>query len=125
MKKVHKSDNAPKPLGPYSQAIEANGFVFLAGQIPIDPKTDQVITGDIEKQALLVMENIKAVLTAAGLTFNNVVKTTIFLTDLNDFNKVNAIYGKYITEMPPARSTIQVAALPKGVNVEIEMTAAR
>ena len=125
MKKIHVSANAPKPLGPYSQAAEANGFVFLAGQIPIDPKTDQVVTGDIEKQATQVMENIKAVLTAAGLNFTNVVKTTIFLTDLNDFNKVNAIYGKYISEMPPARSTIQVAALPKAVNVEIEMIAAR
>ena len=125
MKKIHKSDNAPKPLGPYSQAVEANGFVFLAGQIPIDPKTDQVITGDIEKQTTQVMENIKAVLTSAGLNFTNVLKTTIFLTDLGDFNKVNAIYGKYISEMPPARTTIQVAALPKAVNVEIEMIAAR
>ena len=125
MKKIHQSNNAPKPLGPYSQAAEANGFVFLAGQIPIDPKTDQVVTGDIEKQAVQVMENIKAVLEASGLTFNNVVKTTIFLTDLGDFTKVNGIYGKYINEMPPARSTIQVAALPKGVSVEIEMIAAR
>lgn len=125
MKKIHKSDNAPKPLGPYSQAVEANGFVFLAGQIPIDPKTDQVITGDIEKQTTQVMENIKAVLTSAGLNFTNVLKTTIFLTDLGDFNKVNAIYGKYISEMPPARTTIQVAALPKAVNVEIEMIASR
>jgi 2-iminobutanoate/2-iminopropanoate deaminase len=125
MKKIHKSDNAPKPLGPYSQAVEANGFVFLAGQIPIDPKTDTVVTGDIEKQTTQVMENIKAVLTAAGLNFTNVLKTTIFLTDLNDFNKVNTIYGKYISEMPPARTTIQVAALPKAVNVEIEMIAAR
>lgn len=125
MKKIHVSPNAPKPLGPYSQAAEANGFVFLAGQIPIDPKTDQVITGDIEKQTVQVMENIKAVLSASGLGFNNVVKTTIFLTNLGDFTKVNEIYGKYINEMPPARSTIQVAALPKGVNVEIEMIAAR
>jgi len=125
MKKIHVSQNAPKPLGPYSQAAEANGFVFLAGQIPIDPKTDQVITGDIEKQTVQVMENIKAVLTASNLNFNNVVKTTIFLTNLGDFTKVNEIYGKYINEMPPARSTIQVAALPKGVNVEIEMIAAR
>lgn len=125
MKKIHVSQNAPKPLGPYSQAAEANGFVFLAGQIPIDPKTDQVITGDIEKQTVQVMENIKAVLTASNLNFNNVVKTTIFLTNLGDFAKVNEIYGKYINEMPPARSTIQVAALPKGVNVEIEMIAAR
>jgi 2-iminobutanoate/2-iminopropanoate deaminase len=125
MKKIHQSENAPKPLGPYSQAAEANGFVFLAGQIPIDPKTDQVVTGDIEKQTVQVMENIKAVLMTSGLNFNNVVKTTIFLTNLADFNKVNAIYGKYINEMPPARSTIQVAALPKGVNVEIEMIAAR
>jgi len=125
MKKIHKSEHAPKPLGPYSQAVEANGFIFLAGQIPIDPKTDQVVTGDIEKQTVQVMENIKAVLTVAGLNFTNVLKTTIFLTDLNDFNKVNSIYGKYISEMPPARTTIQVAALPKAVSVEIEMIAAR
>jgi 2-iminobutanoate/2-iminopropanoate deaminase len=125
MKKVHQSEHAPKPLGPYSQAVESNGLVFLAGQIPIDPKTDQVVTGDIEKQTVQVMENLKAVLQSAGLNFNHVLKTTIFLTDLGDFTKVNAIYGQYIKEMAPARSTIQVAALPKSVNVEIEMIAAR
>lgn len=125
MKKIHRSAQAPKPLGPYSQAVEANGFVFLAGQIPIDPATDQVLTGDIEKQAHRVMENIRAVLISAELGFHDVVKTTIYLTDLNDFNKVNAVYAKFMTENPPARTTIQVAALPKGVNVEIEMTAVR
>jgi 2-iminobutanoate/2-iminopropanoate deaminase len=125
MKKIHKTLSAPAPLGPYSQAVEANGFVFLSGQIPIDPATNQVILSDIETQAIRVMENIKAVLTEARLTFDHVVKTNIFLTDLNDFNKVNEIYGRYVSEQPPARSTIQVAALPKGVRVEIEMTAVR
>lgn len=125
MKKIHKTSKAPAPLGPYSQAVEANGFVFLSGQIPIDPATDKVLTGDIETQTTRVMDNIKAVLQNAGLTFNDVVKTTIYLTNLGDFTKVNEIYGKYVSENPPARTTIQVAALPKGVSVEVEMTAAR
>jgi 2-iminobutanoate/2-iminopropanoate deaminase len=125
MKKVIYTDNAPKPLGPYSQAIESGGFVFLAGQIPIDPKTNEVITGDTGEQMVRVMENIKAVLQAAGLGFKNAVKTTIFLTDLADFNNVNEVYGRYIGDQPPARTTIQVAALPKGVNVEVEILAAR
>ncbi len=125
MKKIHETSKAPAPLGPYSQAVEANGFVFLCGQIPIDPATNQVLTGDIQTQAIRVMDNIKAVLQQANLTFNDVVKTTIYLTNLNDFNTVNEIYGKYVSEQPPARTTIQVAALPKGVSVEIEMTAVR
>src|SRR5580698_3126845 len=121
MKKIHQTNAAPKPIGPYSQAVEVNGLIFLSGQISIDPKTNEVLTGDIEEQAKQVMENIKAVLKSADLTFANVVKTTIFLTDFADFNVVNEIYGKYVGPNPPARSTIQVAALPKGVNVEIEM----
>ena len=125
MKKIHQTKNAPAPIGPYAQAVEANGFVFLSGQIPIDPFTNQVLTGPVSDQALRVMENIKAVLTAASLSFADVVQTTIFLVDMNDFGKVNDVYSKYFPEQTAARSTIQVAALPKGVSVEIEMTAVR
>jgi 2-iminobutanoate/2-iminopropanoate deaminase len=123
MKKVIQSENAPKPVGPYSQAIEAGNLLFCSGQIAIDPATDKVLTGDVETQTRQVMKNIKAVLDKAGYTWNHIVKTTIFLTDMNDFAKVNAIYAEAFKELPPARSTVQVSGLPKGVNVEIEVTA--
>ena len=123
MKKVILTKNAPAPIGPYSQAIESNGFLFCSGQIPIDPATNEVKLGDIKSQAELVMKNVEAVLSAAGVGFQNVVKTTIFLTDLKDFGTVNEIYGRYFKENPAARSTIQVAALPKGANVEVEVIA--
>jgi len=125
MKTIIRTDRAPAPVGPYSQAVDAGGFLFCSGQIAIDPKTNQVHTGPIEEQAKIVLENIKAVLTEAGLSFPNIVKTTIFLTDMKDFNAVNEIYAKYFTEQPPARSTIAVAGLPKGVHVEIEVIAKR
>lgn len=125
MKTIIRTDKAPAPVGPYSQAVDAGGFVFCSGQIAIDPKTNQVHTGPIEEQAKIVMENIKAVLTEAGLSFPNVVKTTIFLTKMDDFNAVNEVYARYFTEQPPARSTIAVAALPKGVHVEVEVIAKR
>jgi 2-iminobutanoate/2-iminopropanoate deaminase len=125
MKTILLTNKAPKPVGPYSQAVEAGGFLFCSGQIAIDPKTDQVITGPIEEQTKLVMENIRNVLENAGLSFHSVVKTTIFLINMDDFAKVNEIYGRYFTEQPPARSTIGVAALPKGVHVEIEVLAKR
>lgn len=125
MKTVIRTDKAPAPVGPYSQAVEAGGFLFCSGQIAIDPKTNQVHTGPIEEQAKIVMENIKAVLNEAGLSFGNVVKTTIFLTNMSDFAAVNEVYAKYFTEQPPARSTIAVAGLPKGVHVEIEVLAKR
>ncbi len=125
MKTIHRTDKAPAPVGPYSQAVEAGGFVFCSGQIAIDPKTNQVHTGPIEEQTRQVMENVRGVLEAASLNFNNVVKTTIFLTNMNDFAVVNDIYGKYFTEQPPARSTVAVAGLPKGVHVEIEVIAKR
>lgn len=125
MKKIIRTNHAPAPVGPYSQAVEAGGFLFCSGQIAIDPKTNVVNTGPIHEQAKMVMENIKAVLTEAGLGFNNVVKTTIFLTNMNDFAQVNEIYATYFTEQPPARSTIAVAGLPKGVHVEIEVLAQR
>ncbi len=125
MKKVILTNSAPAPIGPYSQAIEVGNLVFCSGQIPLDPATNQVFTGDIKGQAELVMKNIDAVLQAAGLTFKNVVKTTIYLTSMGDFQTVNEVYGRFFTEQPPARSTVAVAALPKGVNVEIEVTAAK
>lgn len=125
MKKVILTKNAPAPIGPYSQAMQVGNLVFCSGQIPLDPVTNQVVTGDVKAQAELVMKNIEAVLKEAGLGFQNVVKTTIFLTNMNDFQSVNEVYGKYFQEQPPARSTVAVAGLPKGVNVEIEVLAAQ
>ena len=123
MKKVIQTENAPKPVGPYSQAIEVGNLLFCSGQIAIVPATDEVLTGDVEIQTRQVMKNIKGVLDNAGYTWNQIVKTTIFLTDMKDFVKVNAIYAEAFKELPPARSTVQVSGLPKGVNVEIEVIA--
>lgn len=122
-KKIIQTDKAPKPVGPYSQAVQFGNLLFCSGQISIDPKTDQVFLGPVKEQAELVMKNIEAVLTKAGLQFKNIIKTNIFLVDMKDFPVVNEVYGRYFTENPPARSTIAVAALPKGVSVEIEITA--
>jgi 2-iminobutanoate/2-iminopropanoate deaminase len=121
---VH-SDNAPKAIGPYSQAIqvEAGKMTFLSGQIPLDPKTMEMVQGDVVAQAEQVMKNLKAVLTAAGLDFSHVVRCTIFLTDLGDFAKVNEVYGRHFTGSPPSRATVQVAALPRGAKVEIDAIA--
>lgn len=124
-KKIHVTDHAPAPVGPYSQAVEVGGFVFCSGQIPLDAKTGEVFTGDIAEQTKRVMENIKAVLLVADLCFDDVVKTTIFLTNMGDFAKVNQVYAEYFKMSPPARSTVEVSALPKGVNVEIEVLAKR
>ncbi|MGE0526934.1 MAG: RidA family protein [Bdellovibrionales bacterium] len=125
MKTIHKTDKAPAPVGPYSQAVEAGGFLFCSGQISIDPLTDRVLTGPIQEQTRQVLENVRAVLENAGLGFRDVVKTTIFLTDMADFAAVNEIYAQYFNEDPPARSTIAVAGLPKAVRVEIEVIAKR
>lgn len=125
MKKILRTDSAPAPVGPYSQAVEMDGFLFCSGQIAINPKTNQVLTGPVEEQAKQVMENIRAVLAAAEMTFQNVVKTTIYLTNMNDFSTVNEVYARYFQEDPPARSTIGVSALPKGVHVEVEVLAKR
>lgn len=125
MKEIIFTKNAPEPVGPYSQATSFGNLIFCSGQIPINPQNNEVMKVEIQAQAKLVMENISAVLKAAGVGFQNVVKTTIFLTDMNDFAKVNEVYGTYFKENPPARSTIQVAGLPKGVNVEIEVLAHR
>jgi 2-iminobutanoate/2-iminopropanoate deaminase len=123
MKKIISTNEAPAAVGPYSQAVRAGGMVFCAGQIPLDPKSGQIVAGDISVQTRRVMDNITAVLKADGLTFENIVKTTIFLVDLNDFQTVNEIYGSYFKQAPPARSTVQVSALPKGARVEIEVIA--
>lgn len=125
MKKIISTDSAPKAIGPYSQAVQLDSFLFCSGQIPIDPKTNEVFTGDIKTQTEMVIKNIEGVLKAADMNFGNVVKTTIFLTNMADFATVNEIYGKAFATNPPARSTVAVAALPKGVNVEIEVLAHR
>ncbi len=124
-KKIHVSENAPAPIGPYSQAVEVDGMVYCSGQIPLDAKTGQVVTGSVTEQTKKVMANIEAVLKAADLHFSNIVKTTIFLTDMNDFSSVNDVYAGYFESAPPARSTVEVAGLPKGVSVEIEVIAKR
>jgi 2-iminobutanoate/2-iminopropanoate deaminase len=119
------SDSAPKAIGPYSQAIQvdAGKLTFLSGQIPLDPKTGQLVEGDIVAQAERVMENLRAVLAAGGLTFENVVRSTIFLADMADFQKVNEVYGRCFQGPPPARVTVQAAALPRGARVEIDAIA--
>jgi 2-iminobutanoate/2-iminopropanoate deaminase len=114
---------APAAIGPYSQAVRAGGFLFCSGQLGLDPATGEFAGPDVEAQAERAMANLRNVLDAAGLTFSDVVKTTIFLADMADFATVNAIYGRFVTDPPPARSTVQVAALPKGGRVEIEATA--
>lgn len=125
MKTIIMTDKAPAPVGPYSQAVESGGFLFCSGQIAINPENNQVLTGPVEEQTKQVLENIKAVLTKAGMGFQNVVKTTIYLINMNDFTTVNDVYARYFTEQPPARSTVAVSALPKGVHVEIEVLAKR
>jgi 2-iminobutanoate/2-iminopropanoate deaminase len=120
---VVASPDAPAAIGPYSQAVKVGGFVYLSGQIPLDPKSGELVDGAIEEQVVRVMENIRAVLKAADATFADIVKTTIFLTNLADFQAVNGVYSTYFDVSPPARSTIQVAALPRGAAVEIEVIA--
>ena len=122
MKPVN-SLSAPAAIGPYSQAIDAGDFVFLSGQVPIDPKTGELVQGDIGVQTDRALDNLGAVLEAAGCSFSDVVKTTIYLVDLGDFQAVNATYAKRFAEAPPARATVQVAALPKGARVEIDAIA--
>jgi 2-iminobutanoate/2-iminopropanoate deaminase len=123
MKKVISTKDAPGAVGPYSQAIRAGSMVFCAGQIPLDPNSGQIESQDVGEQAKRVLENIGAVLKAAQLDYSHVVKTTVFLTDLADFQTVNAMYAGFFRENPPARSTVQVSALPKGAKVEIEVIA--
>jgi 2-iminobutanoate/2-iminopropanoate deaminase len=115
--------HAPAAIGPYSQAIRADGYLFCSGQLGLDPSTGEFVAGDVAAQAEQSLRNLGAVLEAAGLTFGDVVKTTIFLADIADFATVNAVYGRFVTDPPPARSTVAVAALPKGGRVEIEAIA--
>lgn len=123
MKKIISTSEAPEAIGAYSQAVRSGSFLFCSGQIPLDPKSGQIVPGDIATQTRRVLDNIGAVLKAEDLTFDHVVKTTIFLTNLGDFQTVNEVYGSYFKQDPPARSTIQVSALPKGANVEIDVVA--
>ncbi len=123
MKKIISTSDAPAAVGPYSQGVRVGSTIYCAGQIPLDPKTSQIVAGGIDVQTRRVLDNITAVLKAEGLTFENIVKTTIFLVDLADFQTVNEIYGSYFQQASPARSTVQVAALPKGARVEIEAIA--
>ena len=125
MKTAISSPDAPKAIGPYSQAVEVRAAraLFLSGQIPLDPATGELVKGGIEEQTPRVMENLRAVLGAGGATFEHVVKCTIYLADLGDFGKVNEVYGKCFPGVPPARATVQVAALPRGARVEIDAVA--
>jgi 2-iminobutanoate/2-iminopropanoate deaminase len=124
MKKIISSYEAPAAIGPYSQAVRTGRFLFCSGQIPLDPKSGEIVSGDIATQTRRVLDNIASILRIEGMTFDSIVKTTIFLTNLDDFQTVNETYSSYFKQDPPARSTVQVSALPKGANVEIEVIAA-
>jgi 2-iminobutanoate/2-iminopropanoate deaminase len=124
-RKIIKTDKAPQAIGPYSQAVEAGGFVFVSGQIPIDPKTGNVVQADIKAQAKLVMENAQAILEAAGCGMPNVVRTTIYLKNISDFAAVNEVYAGFFPSDPPARATVEVSRLPKDVALEIDLVAWR
>lgn len=123
MKKIISTAEAPGAIGPYSQAVRTGSTIYCAGQIPLDPKSGQIVSQDISEQTRRVLNNIAAILRAERLTFDHVVKTTIFLIDLADFQTVNEIYATFFQKDPPARSTVQVSALPKGARVEIEVIA--
>jgi len=122
-KKVIQTDKAPKAIGPYSQAIQAGNLLFLSGQIPIDPKTGELTEGDIRQQTQQVLENIKGLLESQGLGMGDVIKATIFLKDMGNFNQVNEVYATYFSSSPPARSTVEVAKLPRNAEIEIEAIA--
>jgi 2-iminobutanoate/2-iminopropanoate deaminase len=123
MKDIVLTDKGPKPIGPYSQAVKSGGFLFASGQVALDPHCNEFFGGDVRQQTERVMENIKAILEAGGSKLNHVVKTTVFLKDMNDFAAMNEVYAKYFIAAPPARSTVQVARLPKDALVEIEVIA--
>jgi len=123
MKDVVLTEKGPKPIGPYSQAIKSGGFLFASGQVALDPRSSEFLAGDIRQQTERVLENVKAILEAGGANLHQVAKTTVFLKDMNDFAAMNEVYGKYFTSAPPARSTVQVARLPKDALVEIEVIA--
>ncbi len=123
MRDVIATNDGPKAIGPYSQAIRANGFIFVSGQVPIDPATQQLIEGDVAAQTERVLKNLSAILAAAGSSLQKVVKAGVFLKNMSDFAAMNEVYGRYFTESPPARSTVEVARLPKDVLVEIDVIA--
>lgn len=123
MKQVIKTERAPGAIGPYSQAIRAGGFIFLSGQIPIDPQTGAFVEGGVAEQTEQVLKNLSAVLEAAGASLASVVKTTVFLADMNDFTAMNEVYGRFFVESPPARATVEAARLPRDARVEIEAIA--
>jgi 2-iminobutanoate/2-iminopropanoate deaminase len=123
MKQIINTKEAPQPIGPYNQAVAAGGFLFISGQIAIEAASGQLITENIETETHTVLKNLKAILTEAGLTFDHIVKTTIFLSDMNNFGLVNEIYGSYFTGNFPARETVEVSVLPRNVNVEISAIA--
>ena len=123
MRQAVSSDSAPKAIGPYSQAIRAGGFLFVSGQIPLDPVTGAMVDGDIAAQTRRVFANLQAILEAAGASFDHVVRTTVYLADMNDFATVNEIYGTYFSSPAPARATVQAARLPKDARVEIDLIA--
>jgi len=123
MKQIIQTEKAPAPIGPYSQAVKAGGFLFVSGQVAIDPATNDIIKGTVKEEAHRVMKNIESILKDANLTFQHIVKTTIFLSDMNLFAEVNEVYGSYFNGDFPARETVTVKGLPKGVNVEISVTA--
>ena len=124
-KKVVYTEKAPKPIGPYSQAIIAGDFIFTAGQIPIDPKTNQVVQGDIKEQTRQVFENFKAILEEAGAAFDDVVKVTVYMKDLSEFPAMNEVYSEYFKSSPPARTTVEVSRLPRDVKIEIDLIAVK
>jgi len=123
MKEVIATQRGPKAIGPYSQAIRANGFIFISGQIPFDPATGQLVEGEIAKQTERVLLNLKAIVEAAGSSLERVVKTTVFLKDMNDFAAMNEVYGRHFAAAPPARSAVEVARLPRDVRIEIDLIA--
>jgi 2-iminobutanoate/2-iminopropanoate deaminase len=125
MKRIISTENAPKAMGPYSQAVEANGNLYVAGQVPLDPETMKVVEGGIQEQTLRVMKNIGAILEAAGYDFSNVVKCTCLLSDINNFKAMNEVYGQFFPENPPARAAFAVKDLPLGVLIEIEAIAVK
>ena len=126
MKRIVNTSNAPKPIGPYNQAVISGDLMFISGQVAFDPNTDELVLGDIQSETKQVMENLKSILEEANLSFDNVVKTTIFLSDMNDFQQVNEVYGSYFSnDQAPARETVEVSRLPKDVNVEISMIACK
>ncbi len=122
-KNIIQTSEAPEPLGPYSQAVSSGNMLFVSGQIPLDPQTGELVTGNIEEETKMVMRNIQAILQAGGTDFSRVVKCSIFVKDLNDFSRINRVYGDYFPQQPPARETVEVNRLPKDVNVEISCIA--